>query len=253
MKTRNGGGYITVLTQTGKSSFPFGRTTLEGDLCYIFSPDTHAVRADFILHPDNDQCPRNKQSDKINPCQVSPICSISPLSDVTPDHPAYNEITSLVNAGIISGYTDGTFKPDDPITRGQLTKITVLALGLKVETAGGPHFKDVPQGSPFYDYVETLHNRGIIAGYKDGTFRPDDKVTRGQLAKVTVMAAGLTLTKPEKPSFRDVAPASDLYSYIETAYAHGMLTPYEDGTFRPEASASRAHGCIAIVRSEMTP
>lgn len=64
----------------------------------------------------------------------------------------------------------------------------------KVDTANGPHYKDVPQGSSFYDHVETLHNQKIIAGFKDGTFRPDDKVTRGRHAKLPVLAAALTLT-----------------------------------------------------------
>ena len=90
--------------------------------------------------------------------------------------------------GIISGYGDGTFRPNTSVTRGQLAKIVVLAWGWAVDTSGGPHFSDVPPDSPFYGMVETAFHRGIISGYGDGTFRVGANATRGQISKIVYSA-----------------------------------------------------------------
>jgi hypothetical protein len=57
-----------------------------------------------------------------------------------------------------------------------------------INTGGGPHFSDVPEDNPFYGYVETIRNRGIISGYRDGTFRPGNNATRGQICKMVYNA-----------------------------------------------------------------
>jgi hypothetical protein len=114
------------------------------------------------------------------------------------------------------------------------------------------HFVDVAVGSTFYPYIEALYAQGLISGYEDGTFRPSDIVTRGQVAKVVVRASGLPLENPAQPSFSDVAQGSVFYRYIETARANDIVSGYPDGTFRPSASATR--GQIAkIVNVGSTP
>ena len=93
--------------------------------------------------------------------------------------------------------------------------------------------------SAFFPYVETAYSRGIIAGYADGTFRPNNSVTRGQLAKMVTAARGRALVAPGSPSFADVPPVNGFYSYIETAYQHNLISGYSCGTgcveFRPTA------------------
>jgi hypothetical protein len=64
-------------------------------------------------------------------------------------------------------------------------------------------------------------------------------VTRGQLAKILVAAAGYKLANPEVATFSDVAVGSTFYRYIETAYAHGLMSGYPDGTFRVGVEATR--------------
>ena len=108
-------------------------------------------------------------------------------------HTFYDYIETLANAGVIIGYNDGTFRPGNNVTRGQISKMIVLGANMPINTSGGPHFSDVP-GPPnahtFYDYIETLANAGVIIGYNDGTFRPGNNVTRGQLSKMTALAFG---------------------------------------------------------------
>jgi hypothetical protein len=175
-------------------------------------------------------------------------------------HPAdyfYQAVIYLACNGIISGYPDHTFRPYNNATRGQMTKIVVLGFGMPVDTRGGPHFSDVPPGSAFYDYVETAYNNRIVSGYEDGTFRPSNNVTRGQLSKIVVQTAvtarGWTLVNPSVPSFVDVPPGSTFYSYIETAAARGVVSGYADRTFRPGRNATRGQIAKITYLAVITP
>jgi hypothetical protein len=70
------------------------------------------------------------------------------------------------------------------VTRGQLTKIVVLAAGWPLENPPAPTFSDVPTTDPFYQHIETAYSHEIISGYADGTFRPGNPATRGQISKI---------------------------------------------------------------------
>jgi hypothetical protein len=163
----------------------------------------------------------------------------------------YNDIMALTALGVVYGHSDGTFHPDSNVSRGQLAKIVVKAFNLPEVTAGGPHFSDVPVGSVFYNYIETLFNKGIMRGYSDGTFHPDSNVSRGQLAKVIVKAAGWAPVARNTPTFSDVSIGSTYYGYIEAAVEHGVLRGYGDGTFRPERAATR--GQVARIALNSAP
>ena len=97
----------------------------------------------------------------------------------------------------------------------------------------------MPDTNTFFPAIRCLACRGIISGYADGTFRPNNHVTRGQLSKIIVSARAWTLLDPQTPSFTDVPPGSTFYPFIETARAHNIVGGYGDGTFRPTAEATR--------------
>src|SRR5207253_1734490 len=124
---------------------------------------------------------------------ISPVCPSKPsFVDVPPDYPFYCHIETAAAAGLIGGYDDGTFHPGNPVTRGQLCKITTTAgsvtRGWVLVNPLVPSFTDVPRGSAFYRYVETAVCRRIAAGYDDGTFRPGAASTRGQASKILYKA-----------------------------------------------------------------
>src|SRR5207302_5249747 len=96
-------------------------------------------------------------------------------------------------------------------------------------------FSDVPAGHWAFGYVNWLACRNVVAGYGDGTFRPDATTTRAQLAKMLVLGMGWPQISPPAPSFADVPPGFWGYSYVETAKAHNTVSGYADGTFRPYA------------------
>ncbi|HMA37944.1 MAG TPA: S-layer homology domain-containing protein [Chloroflexia bacterium] len=170
------------------------------------------------------------------PAPIPPGCL---FADVCPVDYFFTPVQNLVGRGVVAGYADNTFRPYSNATRGQVAKMVVLAGGWPINTQGGPHFADVPPTQPFYPYIETIYNRGVVSGYADGLFHPAAAMTRGQLSKVLVLAAGWPITPPPAPHFTDVPPTHPFYGAIETAVAHGILSGYADGTFRPANAATR--------------
>ncbi len=173
-------------------------------------------------------------------------CTTGVFSDVPVGSTFYPFVSDLVSKGAISGYSDCTFRPNATITRGQVAKVLVLAFGLPITTMGGPHFNDVAVGSTFYSYVETAFNRGIISGYSDGTFRPANVVTRGQIAKMVTLGRGWALQNPATATFSDVPVGSTFFQFVETAFAKAVISGYSDGTFKPSNSATRGQGSKII-------
>jgi hypothetical protein len=122
------------------------------------------------------------------------------FSDVPVDHPFYAYVETANHYGIVSGYSDSTFHPSANVTRGQLSKIVVVAA---VQANGWttifpmlPTFTDLTSASPFYPYVETAVSKGVISGYADHTFRPGNYATRGQIAKITYGAVIIHAVSP---------------------------------------------------------
>jgi hypothetical protein len=171
------------------------------------------------------------------------------LSDVPSGNEFYTYIRDLYcrNPKVITGFSDGTFRPYDPTKRSQLAKMLVLAFNIPTNTNGGPHFTDVPNNIEAYQYVETVFNRQIVSGFDNRLFKPWDQVKRGQVAKMVVLAAGVTINTQGGPHFSDVPTTNEFYQYIETARNHNMISGFSDGTFRPYDNAKR--GQIAKIIS----
>jgi streptogramin lyase len=111
-------------------------------------------------------------------------------------------------------------------------------------------FNDVPAGYTFYPYVQWMACRGYVSGYPCGGpgepcpgsyFRPGNNVTRGQLMKMEVNAAGWASTTPTTPTFEDVAAGSTFYDYIETGVSHGVINGYPCGQIPTEPCVGPAN------------
>jgi hypothetical protein len=160
--------------------------------------------------------------------------------DVAPTSTFYEFIECMATRGIISGYADNTFRPNNNVTRGQLAKIVSNSAGY-AEPPGAQMFEDVPPGSPFYDWVQRLASRGHISGYACGGadepcippsnlpyFRPNTNTTRGQISKVVSNAAGFT-GDPTGQSFEDVPVTNTFYVWIERLASRGIMSGYNCG------------------------
>jgi hypothetical protein len=127
------------------------------------------------------------------------------FSDVPTSHTFYNYIETAYHENLISGYGCGAgcreYRPGNNITRGQLSKIVVLAARWTEREPASPTFRDVPATDAFYKYVETAFCHGIISGYDCGTtgcreFRPGNNATRGQISKIVYEALVGTTSCP---------------------------------------------------------
>lgn len=186
------------------------------------------------------------------PTGVPVSCSIN-FSDVASTDWYYEHVQWVLCNGIAGGYTDGTFRPANNTTRAQIAKMIVVASRWPLRQPTTPTFSDVDPGTTFYMYVETAAFRGIAGGYSDGTFRPNNYVTRGQLSKMTVLARNWTLTARGRASFSDVPLDSTFSVYIEAAAEKGIVGGYSDGTFRPGNNATRAQLSKIVQNAFTTP
>ncbi|MFA1736660.1 5'-nucleotidase C-terminal domain-containing protein [Lysinibacillus fusiformis] len=115
---------------------------------------------------------------------AAPASAASSFSDVKENHADYEGISTLYAAGIISGFPDGTFKPDTNVTRGQAAKMIAGALKLDTKEVVNPNFKDIDAANTYYGPIAALVELKVISGYGDNTFRPNQTITHGDLAKI---------------------------------------------------------------------
>jgi len=102
--------------------------------------------------------------------------------DVPENHWAYTFISSAAAANIIEGYPDGTFRPEESITRAEMTKL--LAAMVEKTYNGEVNFSDVSKNHWAEEEITALARMGVLSGYPDGTFRPDNKINRGEAAVI---------------------------------------------------------------------
>ncbi|WP_445480534.1 S-layer homology domain-containing protein [Lysinibacillus irui] len=185
------------------------------------------------------------------------------MDDVDYDHWAYNELERFLYADIIDGYVetesfeeDGekyeytyvSVKPKNSITRAEFTKILVNSMNLRAgETV--KTFPDVKPANWYYEYVKVASSQGIINGKPDGAFRPNDKITRNEMAVMIYRAfkTKLDFTATGK-AFPDVPQGNFAYEAVMKTAALGIIKGYGD-VFKPYNDATRAEAIVMIDRA----
>ena len=148
----------------------------------------------------------------------------------------------------IQGYPDGSVKPMNPITRAEVSAIFYRLLTEESRArykSAENAFSDVAAGAWYNTEVSTLAGAGVLQGYEDGCFRPNRPITRAEMA--TIIARFAALPGEVEISFSDVAGhwAED---NIRKAASNGWLLGYEDGSFRPDRTITRAETVTMINR-----
>ena len=178
------------------------------------------------------------------------------LPDVTTDNVFYNYIQYLYKLAIVDGYSDGEYKADETVTRGQLAKFVVNAFQIPVMT-GGEAFPDVDTDNTFFTQIQTLKNASIVSGFSTGEFKPDDEVTRAQAAKYIVNAGNFYTSDNISTStdcFDDVAGNSLEEFVCGLADYNGdniqpIIGGYSDGNFGPEDPLTRGQMAKIILNA----
>ncbi len=167
------------------------------------------------------------------------------LSDIK-GHWAEKTITELVATEAIAGYPDGTFKPDQGISRAEFATIVVKAFQLPEKN--GKVFEDTANHWA-QNFIATAAANGIVSGYGDTTFGPNDPITREQMAVMIVKAVKL-LEVYEGKTFVDTDKISDwAKNAVVTASGKNIISGYPDNTFRPQNNATRAEAATVIIKS----
>ena len=147
----------------------------------------------------------------------------------------------------IGGYPDGNFAPDKQITRGEVAAIFARLLADKAE-AGKVYtstFKDVPADLWSASSIGLMQSLGMLSGYEDGTFRPEQPITRAELI---ALVCRFKAAAPGVPVFNDVPSTHWAYNDINAAAAQGWTGGYEDGSFRPGQPITRAEVVSILCR-----
>lgn len=123
--------------------------------------------------------------------------------------------------------------------------IAVTAVAMPAQAAT-PFFTDVKEGNALYPEIKDLHEQGKINGFKDGTFRPQESVTRGQAAKMIADLLELNTTSPKAPNLKDVKQDKWYYGAIAALVEAKIMGGFTDGMFRPDQTLTRAEASRLI-------
>ena len=160
---------------------------------------------------------------------------------------AIEVLNKEIHFNYVIGYTDGTIRPNNDISRAEVATIffrllTDEAREQYTTTAG--NFTDVKAGMWCNRAIATLTNMGIIKGYTDGSFQPNKSITRAELATIIARFAKLDVNTK---TFSDIN-GHWAQKNIELAAGNGWINGYEDGTFRPNNNITRAETFAMINR-----
>ena len=178
-------------------------------------------------------------------------------SRVTMDGKTYSPVT-FVNRraaelnrrdhyAFLVGYADGTFGPERNMTRAEVTTMFARLLTEQIEAdkTYSSTFNDAAKDCWAANYIGYMQQFGIVTGYEDGSFRPDAPVTRAEFAAIASRFEKLT---QGSASFTDVPDTHWAVRYINFAATRGWVTGYEDGSFKPEHSITRAEVAAVTCR-----
>ncbi|KGR90612.1 hypothetical protein CD30_10425 [Ureibacillus massiliensis 4400831 = CIP 108448 = CCUG 49529] len=171
------------------------------------------------------------------------------FKDVAENYWAKDIINEFVEAGIIKGYEDQTFRPNQKVTRGQAAIMLTNALELDTENVSTIQYKDIKADHPYVKEIAAVTNAGIMSG-SNNKFEPNKPLTRAQMA--TILTNAFDLKGNKTSTFKDVKKDYYAYAAIDALYANNITAGYEDKTFKPSVPTTRAH-FVAFLSKALDP
>ena len=168
--------------------------------------------------------------------------------DVTGRDWCYTQVMQAAETGLMNGYADGRFGKNDPITRGQMVQILYSYYGQDVGADSG--FSDVPASAWYAKAVTWASKKGVVSGYSDGTFGPDNQLTREQMVTILYNVAGKPATNYSiMDNYKD---REQVASYAVNGFAWALWKNMVSGTsartLSPRSTATRAQVAVILVR-----
>ncbi len=164
-------------------------------------------------------------------------------------HWAESQVNKWAGGGLTKGYSDGTFKPNKQISRAEFVVLTNRAFGIGKEgIASG--FSDVRSNNWYYDDVVAAEVAGYIGGYVEGYFKPDNPITRQEVASILARLLNITSTTEGLDKFTDVAQISDWSrGNIGAVVQEDLMRGMPDNKFMPLKNITRAEAIVSLDRA----
>ena len=166
-------------------------------------------------------------------------------SDLPESHGFYEEISYLMDRDVVRGYPDGTVRPDTAVTRGE----AAIMIGRLKEFDGtqrDTEFSDVSANQAASGYIAAAAEAGLIQGHTDGTYRPYESITRGDMA--IILSRLFIVPFHADVSFTDVSSNMRAYDPIRQMVAANITNGYSNNTFRPHQAVTRAQFSAFLAR-----
>ena len=215
-------GAVTVTTQNGREL----TVTEKGKNSYTFKMPSGSVSVEVTFVPIA--------------CDGGDRCPTHAFTDLSADAWYHEAVDYVLDNGLMGGYGSGRFGPNDTLSRAQLAQILYNREGRPAVSNSGA-FNDVPGSMWCADAVTWANANGIVGGYGNGSFGPNDSITREQLAVMLWRYAGSPATSHSLDRFTD-ADRIGGYARVAIAWAneHGIVNGYGNGTLNPKGRATRA-------------
>lgn len=173
------------------------------------------------------------------------------FSDLSENHTNYDAILYLQENGVLNGYSDGTFRPDQTVNRAEFLKIILEGSDIALDISTDTPFTDINHNEWYGPYVKKAFHESWINGYSDGTFRPNQTINKVEALKILAVVQGWQLATPTTQPFTDTTLDAWYTPYISYAKEHGYLE--ESGNyFSPAVNMSRAKISEVIYRTIAT-
>ncbi|QPR68015.1 S-layer homology domain-containing protein [Lysinibacillus macroides] len=183
------------------------------------------------------------------PAKASEISTI--FTDLELGSEVEKALVNLVQQQIIFGYSDGTYRPSEKLNRGQSAAILARALQLDLDVVDNNiAFSDVDESSWYYKSIAAVVNAGIFQGYSDGTFKPDQSLTRAEMAKILIVAYQLPEEELVINPFKDVSSISWYAPYLTSLIQNKITTGTSPTTYSPNDTVNRGEMALFIYRCQ---
>lgn len=169
------------------------------------------------------------------------------FTDIKTNNKYYKATKYLNKKGIINGYDDGSFRPDQLVNRAEALKFILLSIHTSI-TSGDLPFSDVKSSEWYANYIYTAYKRNIIAGYSDGTLKPENGVNKAEFFKILFNGLSVDVDPVVKAApYNDVAESAWFAPYVSYAKELKILDP-KLKQFRPGAGMTRGEVADAMYR-----
>ncbi len=180
--------------------------------------------------------------------QLNPNVSLYTFTDVGASHWALKAVEYLADKGVLSGNGDGTFAPDKTVTREEFVKMIIAAFSFE-DTGLSLSFADVANSHWAYKYIRAAVENGIVKGVSDTRFGMGSYITRQDMAVIAnriIELKGINIAAGTA-QFADDAKISDYAKdAVNILAGAGILNGYQDGSFKPQGSLTRAEAAKVI-------